>query len=421
MDKNIKKSRGQFFTTRNRVLDALVSLIKNEGTILEPSAGQGHIIKHIEEKLNRKVIGIELDETKVIEKVCDSEITIDNFFNFIKNTNSYDTIIGNPPFVKLKNVEKNTINILPEKIPANGNLYYYFIKYCASLLNDNGELIFIVPKEWLYNVSSKFIRDFLSINGGFTDFIDCGEEKLFDDADVPALCIFKFQKGFKGDMKYYETLDNYYKNIFTVKKVIFSNTITFSNNNYNGKKISDYFDVKVGLVTGAEKIFKIKSEKNIDEEYTIDMVGTNKLRTKYLFLDNVNDFDLLPSNIKNYLNLNKKKLINRKIKKFDENNWWCYGALRNVSTMSSGKKRIYGLMKTRSNEIFWEGNEFEYFNGGIVGLFIKDDLNIDIKILVDYLNSKEFKLIMSESNMYSNNKVSITPSVLANLPFPFLT
>jgi adenine-specific DNA-methyltransferase len=134
MDKNIKKSRGQFFTTRNRVLDALVSLIKNEGTILEPSAGQGHIIKHIEEKLNRKVIGIELDETKVIEKVCDSEITIDNFFNFIKNTNSYDTIIGNPPFVKLKNVEKNTINILPEKIPANGNLYYYFIKYCASLL-----------------------------------------------------------------------------------------------------------------------------------------------------------------------------------------------------------------------------------------------------------------------------------------------
>jgi adenine-specific DNA-methyltransferase len=420
MDKNIKKSRGQFFTTRNRVLDALVSLIKNEGTILEPSAGQGHIIKHIEEKLNRKVIGIELDETKVIEKVCDSEITIDNFFNFIKNTNSYDTIIGNPPFVKLKNVEKNTINILPEKIPANGNLYYYFIKYCASLLNDNGELIFIVPKEWLYNVSSKFIRDFLSINGGFTDFIDCGEEKLFDDADVPALCIFKFQKGFKGDMKYYETLDNYYKNIFTVKKVIFSNTITFSNNNYNGKKISDYFDVKVGLVTGAEKIFKVGNDTNFPDEFIIDIIGTDRNLTKYLYLDTINNFENLPETIKNFLLINKKKLIDRKIKKFDETNWWYYGALRNVSAMNSNRKRIYGLMKTRGNDIFWVGNEFEYFGGGLIGLFVKENVKINLDDTVKYLNSKDFKLIMEESNMCSNNKVSITPSVLSNLPFPTL-
>ena len=420
MDNNFKKNRGQFFTTRDRVLDVLVSLINNNGTILEPSAGQGHIIKHIEKKLNRDVVGVEIDENKIKDKVCESNIINDNFFNFLKTNDKFDTVIGNPPFVKLKNVELNTIDLLPEQIRANGNLYYFFIKYCANLLNNNGELIFIVPKEWLYNVSSQFVRDFLSENGGFTDFIDCGEEKLFDDADVPALCIFRYQKGHKGDMKYYETIDKYHENKFTTKKVIITNVITFSTERYEGKKISDYFEIKVGLVTGAEKVFKIDENETFDDEYMIGMVGTDKIKTKYLFLDNINDFELLPNNLKNYLNLNKKKLINRRIKKFDNTNWWHYGALRNISSMNSDRRRIYGLMKTRNTNIFWEGDEFEYFNGGVVGLFLKDGLDIDMKSAIKHLNSQEFKKIMEDSNMYSNNKVSITPSVLSNLPFPFL-
>jgi hypothetical protein len=87
--------------------------------------------------------------------------------------------------------------------------------------------------------------------------------------------------------------------------------------------------------------------------------------------------------------------------------------------MSSDRKRIYGLMKTRENDIFWAGNEFEFFGGGLVGLFLKQGLDLELNELVNKLNSQEFKKIMKESNMYSNNKVSITPSVLSNLPFPF--
>lgn len=420
MDNNLKKNRGQFFTTKNRVLDALVGLIKNDGNILEPSAGEGHIVKHIEENLKRGVFCVELDKDKVSSKICDSKINIDNFFNYINTCGKFNTIIGNPPFVKLKNVEDETINLLPEKIPGNGNLYYFFIKYCVSLLENNGELIFIVPKEWLFNVSSKFVRDYLKDNGNFTHFIDCGEEKLFDDADVPALCIFRYEKGYEGKMKYYETLDNFYDNKFELKTVFYSNTVVFTNNNYSGKKVCDYFDVKVGLVTGAEKIFKVGDEWELPQEYLIDIVGTNRHLSKYLFLDKIKKFDDLPKNLKIFLLKNKKKLINRRIKKFDETNWWTYGALRNFKTMNSNQKRIYGLMKTRGDEIFWVGNEFEYFGGGLVGLFIKENVNVDLNTIVKYLNSKEFKLIMGESNMYSNNKVSITPSVLSNLPFPFL-
>jgi adenine-specific DNA-methyltransferase len=414
---NLKKNRGQFFTTKNRVLDVLVGLIKNDGLILEPSAGEGHIIKAIEDKLNRNVIGVELDSDKVDSKICDGQIEINNFFKFIKNGGSFNTIVGNPPFVKLKNVEDDTINLLPEKIPGNGNLYYFFIKYCVSLLDDKGELIFIVPKEWLYNVSSQFVRDYLSENGGFTHFIDCGEEKLFDDADVPALCIFRFEKNYKNKVKYYESLDDYYHGLFRETNVTYSNTISFSDFIHTGKTISDFFDVKVGLVTGAEKIFKLDNDNILNDNNVINVVGTNRLTCRYIFADDYNNFNDIPDEIKNHLTPFKDKLLKRKISNFNETNWWKYGALRNFEIMKTNRGRIYGLLKTRNIDIFWRGNEFEFFGGGILGLFLKPNVDINLDDVVKYLNSDYFKQIMKDNNMYSNNKVSITPSVLAGLPF----
>lgn len=420
MDSNLKKSRGQFFTTKNRVLDVLISLINNNGNILEPSAGEGHIVLEIEKKLNRNVLSVELDVDKVNSKICDSEIIVDNFFNYIKTCETFDTIVGNPPFVKLKNVEQDTLDLLPEKIPGNGNLYYFFIKYCVRLLSDGGELIFIVPKEWLYNVSSQFVREFLKENGNFSHFIDCGEEKLFDDADVPALCIFRYVKNYSGDLKYYDTLDDYSLNKFVSKKVVYNNTISFCNEIRTGKTISDFFDVKVGLVTGAEKIFKLDDNIELPNNCIIQIVGTNKELSNYLFADNYDVFDELPEQVKNYLIPNKEKLIKRKISNFTEKNWWKYGALRNFNLMKSNQKRIYGIMKTRDTNIFWVGNINEYFGGGIIGLFLKDGVDVNLDDAVEFLNSTDFRDIMKENNMCSNNKVSITPSVLSSLPFTYL-
>lgn len=419
MDKNIKKIRGQFFTTKSRVLDVLTGLINNNGKILEPSAGEGHIVKDIENKMNKNVVSVELDYDKILNKICSSEIINDNFFNYIKYCETFETIIGNPPFVKLKNVEQDTIDLLPEKIPGNGNLYYFFIKYCVKLLNPKGELIFIVPKEWLYNISSQFVRDFLSENGGFTHFIDCGEEKLFDDADVPSLCIFRYEKDYVGKVKYYETINDYYNNIYSQLNVKFSNTISFSNLNYTGTTISDFFDVKVGIVSGAEKIFKINDDIVLSENGVVNILGTNKKMCRYIFVDEFDSFDEIPDDIAEYLSDYKIKLLNRKISVFTEKNWWKFGAVRNIKLMKSDKQRIYGLMKTRKPEVFWVGNPNELFGGGIIGLFLKDDVNLNLDDVVDFLNSNEFKNIMKENNLYSNNKISITPSVFSGLPFPY--
>lgn len=415
----LKKQRGQFFTTRDRVLNVLVSLVNNDGDIFEPSAGSGHIIRALEKCNKNKIYSCELDDFKVNGKVCESEITVGNFFNFIQNGRKYDTSIGNPPFVKLKNVEEETIQILPEKINDNGNLYYYFIKYSVEVLRDRGELIFIVPKEWLYNTSAQFLREYLRNKGGFTHFIDCGEEKLFDDADVPSLCIFRFEVGYNGKVKYYDSVDDYNESNYQTKNVTYGKTISFSNKDRSTNRVSDFFNVKVGLVSGKENVFKLPNNHNLGSEGIKRIMTTKKTYSEYLFLENYDRFDMLPERIQSYLNNHYDDLIGRKIRKFTENDWWKYGAIRNLEMMKSNRVRIYGLMKTRDKSPFWLGEEGSLFSGGVFALFVKEGVEIDIIRAVEYLNSDEFKEIMKESNLYSNNKVSITPSVFSSLPFCF--
>jgi len=149
------------------------------------------------------------------------------------------------------------------------------------------------------------------------------------------------------------------------------------------------------------------------------MMTTKKEIKPYLFLENYNNFNDIPINAKNYIIPNKKKLLGRKIKKYKENNWWKYGAIRNIEIMRSNRPRIYGIMKTRDSSPFWVGAPNSYFSGGVFALFLKEGVDLDINVATNFLNSDEFKQVMKESNMFSNNKVSITPSAFSSLSFGF--
>jgi adenine-specific DNA-methyltransferase len=174
------------------------------------------------------------------------------------------------------------------------------------------------------------------------------------------------------------------------------------------------------LVTGKESIFKVDEINDFENHGVVNIMTTSKEYSPYIFLENFNDFSDIPQVIRNYMKVHKDILLNRKIKKFDETNWWKYGAIRNIDLMKSDRKRIYGLMKTRDINPFWVGEPGSLFSGGVFALFLKNECNIDINEATDYLNSDKFKNIMKESNLYSNNKVSITPTAFSSLPFNIL-
>ena len=105
--RNLKKEF-QFFATPEKLADELVCLaeIKQHDTILEPSAGQGAIIKAINKACDCVPDCFELMNVNTIilnKSGLRFNLIGEDFFNH--NGKEYSKIIANPPFTKNKDID----------------------------------------------------------------------------------------------------------------------------------------------------------------------------------------------------------------------------------------------------------------------------------------------------------------------------
>ena len=211
-------------------------------------------------------------------------------------------------------------------------------------------------------------------NGSFTHIYHPHNEKLFENASID-VSVFRYCKN---------------KNLN--KEVLYNNQslhiinsnglITFNKDKTISNKIfKDYFYIYVGLVSGKESVYKNKEFANIEV-----LNGEDKL-DKYIF---IHEYPTKNENLNTYLLSHKDILINRKIKKFNENNWFEWGAPRNIKSINEnmGKDCIYIHNLTRKNKIAFKG-KVKYFGGGLLMLLPKKE--VDLKKIVEYLNSYRFK------------------------------
>ena len=107
------------------------------------------------------------------------------------------------------------------------------------------------------------------------------------------------------------------------------------------------------------------------------------------------------ANLNAYLLDHKADLIERKIRKFNETNWFEWGALRNYAKVTDkmGEDCIYVKTLTRDVEVAFV-DTVSYFGGGLIALIPKADVAHTPDLLsktVALLNSKEFR----ENYLYS--------------------
>ena len=109
----------------------------------------------------------------------------------------------------------------------------------------------------------------------------------------------------------------------------------------------------------------------------------------------------------------KEELITRKIKKFNEKNWFECGAPRNIRSIEQnlGKECIYVYGLTRKQRIAFKG-KVQYFGGGLLMLIPKKKIDLD-KIL-SYLNSDDFKTNFIFSGRFKIGHRSISNSYIPN-------
>jgi len=357
-----KHELGQYFTTNTVLKEKVLEFIKNTPTtILEPSIGQGDLVAFIRDNIPDICFDMyEIDNT--IQLLNNVSTLTDRvvYGDFIKEkiSKTYKTIVGNPPYVRT----------------TKGNLHIDFTEKCYNLLDTNGELIFIVPSDLLkLTCASKLLNEMMS-HGTFTDIYHPHNEKLFENASIDVI-IFRYCKN--------NALD---KTVLYNDKLLYitnsEGLITFSEEKpENTGMFKDYFDIYVGIVSGKEEVYKNEALGNIQV-----LNGEDK-REKYIFIES---FPCENGDINNYLLGYKDELIERKIKTFNEKNWFEWGAPRNITTINKqlGKDCIYIYNLTRKSNVSFLG-KVEYFGGGLIILIPKK--NINLNNIIGYLNSSQFK------------------------------
>jgi adenine-specific DNA-methyltransferase len=355
-----KNNLGQYFTTHNELKGKIFEfIINNPSNILEPSIGQGDLITFITDKNSSITFDMyEIDTTiKLLDKIQKDEVVYGDFMKQII-TKTYKTIIGNPPYVRSK----------------KGNLYIDFTEKCYNLLQHNGELIFIVPSDFLKLTSASRLLNIMMTNGTFTHIFHPHNEKMFENASIDVI-IFR-----------------YCKNSSIEKKVLYNNNLLYITNsnglitfaeveNSNSFMFQDYFDIYVGLVSGKEDVYKNEELGNIEV-----LNGEDKV-DKYIYIEN---YPCTNEKINKHLSQWKKELITRGIRKFNEKNWFEWGAPRNITTIHTnlGKDCIYIHNITRKSNVAFLGN-VNYFGGGLIMLKPKKICNLNN--IVSYMNSDKFK------------------------------
>ena len=192
MPKTQRKKYGQFFTSKETAV-FMAGLFdipddKSRLSVLDPGAGSGilsvALIENLETNSRIKHIDLVCYETDInvlpllksnLEWICQRtrldisfQIISDNYilsqmyeYNGMIGADphppKYDLIIGNPPYMKVSKVAPEA-QAMPDVCYGAPNLYFLFASMSLFNLEEQGEMVYIIPRSWTSGAYFKQFR-----------------------------------------------------------------------------------------------------------------------------------------------------------------------------------------------------------------------------------------------------------------------
>ena len=158
-----------------------------------------------------------------LTKLANKIICANSLLEMPFEENSFDVIIGNPPYVK-EDTNKNAFKGLKESPYYQGkmDLWYFFGCQALDMIKENGLIGFIAPNNWISNSGASKFRNKVLEDGKILEFIDFGDFKVFEDAGIQTM-IYIMTKS-KDNLQYkLKVSKNLNKNINNYEVLAFLN------------------------------------------------------------------------------------------------------------------------------------------------------------------------------------------------------
>lgn len=463
-----KNKYGQYFTI-DTIAEFMVGLISHDktATVLEPSCGKGVFLHKLEEAGFKNIDAYEIDKT------------IGNEFPYVKHESfvsspiePYHVVIGNPPYIRWKNLEKELKEELSYSLLWNKyfnslcDYLFIFILKSIEQLYENGELIFICTEYWLNTTNSQTLRNYMMENGYLSEIYHFKEASLFEGV-CASFIIFRFVKSKNTPAEMY--LYRYNKtstpslNELKTKECFTRYSIPqFKRNgrwilatkeqqrllsNFEEKcmvgggdlfssrqmrRIGDICDIGNGMVSGLDKAFNVSSISLTEEEeiQTIKVLKAKELspyfnnsESKYFFIQEKVPEELFLKkypNVAYHMNpyiddLNKRYNYGKEI------NYWEFVFPRNLNLFSKKEKRILVPCKERiSNKsafrfVLAEHNYYPLQD--VTGILKKSTCKESIEYITAHLNNERVFEWLSFNGIVKGYIVEFSEAPIASIPF----
>ncbi|MDX1829266.1 MAG: N-6 DNA methylase [Lutibacter sp.] len=342
-------------------------------------------------------------------------------FPFLEDTNGFNAIVGNPPYVRIQNFVKYS----PEEIQyyrSNQSpytytkkdlfdKYYLFIERAINLLCENGRVGYIVPHKFFIVKGGKKLRAYITDTTSLDRIIHFGVTQLFPNRSTyTAIVVLVKKEKDKLDFSRIDNLES--KDVFNTTPVIQYNNSSFDSAPwvFVSEKADKLFqriiststiplktvaEIPVGLQTSADPIYIFTPTKDDDThfyfvkdevEHRVEkgICKPSLYDVSYSSFDTVsaNGQMIFPYEIKGddatviseanfqndypdcwaYLNLFKDKLEKRSTNGKNPK-WYQYGRNQSLTKFHNTDKIVFPVLSQEPSYIIDETN-FQFTGGG---------------------------------------------------------
>lgn len=467
-------------------------------TICDPACGSGAFLvkateilstnlkKNIVNVITENIFGVDISErsvkrTKLIlsllalmngEDIKDIKFNIQkgdslnyNWQDEFCNGGKFDIIIGNPPYVRIQNLEASVRSFLQENWgtarTGDIDLYIPFFELGLQLINQNGIVGYITPSSYFSSKAGKNLRRFLRKNHHIVEIIDFGDLQIFDDVTTYTAITF-LDKDFDKNCFYYFKYEKLPTKILVKKedfeRIRFDNLdddkwILLSDRDFQkvraienvGTPLKQLAQVNVGIATLADKLYLLdgdfvkayngatfKIEKEITKEIlkvsilkSEEDIKNNRLRIIWPYkklngrtvpISESEMRDKFPCAYKYFLAI-KPELNKRDKGKKNYIPWYSFGRSQGLET-SFGIKLLTSTLNKKPNFILCEKEETTF----CAGYSVKPYKKIDLQALKKILNSDVMNYyIQKTSRPYRDGYKSFAKAFIENFSIPKFT